>query len=414
MNKFFTLLAAALIAVSAGATDYTNGFFVLNEDWFGHQSSSINFFSYEDSTWHENVYKAENPGSTLGNTAEYAQVFDGKLFICSKQNYGTTGGRFIVADAKTLKKLVSIDEIGGADSRAFCPVTPEKGYIGTSDGIYVFNISTLALGSKIDGTSGEYGDMLYKEGFVYAASKSGITVINAATDQVASTLSQASTTSVFQTKSGQVYAAVNDCTWGTPTSSNTCEFVPINTATRTLGTPIKVDMASQNTSFAWKHCAPAADVNDEAVYYSPAELSNFICKYDFATGTFTQKFITFDGSQVMYGSVVGTDPKSGDIIATTFESYSSTNYYLNIYDHTTGALKKQVKMSGNYWFPAMIVPAQAAETVTGVSTTAVAKTVTATDYYNLQGMRSATPFQGINIVVTRYADGSKTSVKRSF
>lgn len=39
------------------------------------------------------------------------------------------------------------------------------------------------------------------------------------------------------------------------------------------------------------------------------------------------------------------------------------------------------------------------------------KTVESVHYYNLMGVESAEPFQGINIVVTRYSDGSSTAVK---
>ena len=40
--------------------------------------------------------------------------------------------------------------------------------------------------------------------------------------------------------------------------------------------------------------------------------------------------------------------------------------------------------------------------------------VVGVDYVNVAGMTSKTPFQGVNIVVTRYSDGSATTVKRVF
>ena len=39
------------------------------------------------------------------------------------------------------------------------------------------------------------------------------------------------------------------------------------------------------------------------------------------------------------------------------------------------------------------------------------KTVTSVSYYNVMGVESSTPFDGINIVVTRYSDGSTSTVK---
>lgn len=49
--------------------------------------------------------------------------------------------------------------------------------------------------------------------------------------------------------------------------------------------------------------------------------------------------------------------------------------------------------------------------VTGVSTVDQAKTVSSVVYYNLQGMASPTPHAGLNVVVTRYTDGSTQVAK---
>ncbi len=55
---------------------------------------------------------------------------------------------------------------------------------------------------------------------------------------------------------------------------------------------------------------------------------------------------------------------------------------------------------------------EAKDVVTGIDETQMAaKTVTGVTYYNVAGMQSATPFNGVNIVVTRYSDGSTSSSK---
>ena len=48
---------------------------------------------------------------------------------------------------------------------------------------------------------------------------------------------------------------------------------------------------------------------------------------------------------------------------------------------------------------------------TGITTTAVAKKVVSVKYVNVAGIESSTPFQGVNIVVTRYEDGTQTTTK---
>ncbi len=50
-------------------------------------------------------------------------------------------------------------------------------------------------------------------------------------------------------------------------------------------------------------------------------------------------------------------------------------------------------------------------TVTAVSQVEAARTVSSVTYYNLAGMSSATPFEGVNVAVTRYTDGSITACK---
>lgn len=49
--------------------------------------------------------------------------------------------------------------------------------------------------------------------------------------------------------------------------------------------------------------------------------------------------------------------------------------------------------------------------VTTVKEIATSRTVTSVRYYNLMGIESDKPFDGINIVVTTYSDGSRSSRK---
>lgn len=50
-------------------------------------------------------------------------------------------------------------------------------------------------------------------------------------------------------------------------------------------------------------------------------------------------------------------------------------------------------------------------TVTGIDNVSTAKNVTGVKYYNAQGIESATPFDGLNIVVKVYDDGSRQATK---
>ena len=163
---------------------------------------------------------------------------------------------------------------------------------------------------------------------------------------------------------------------------------------------------------AWKNATPAIDEANSTLYYSPGEGTNFICKYNLKTQEFTQNFITFDDGQAMYGSVVGFDKANNYVVAATFEDYSSQNYYLNIYNAADGSKVKSMKLKSGYWFPAMLLFAPKG-TSTGIDGVGAAeKQVQSVTYYNLAGMAQQRPFGGVNIVVTRYTDGSTTTAKR--
>lgn len=498
-KTIFALLAMASMA-TAVAAEYTNGVFVLNEDWYGHNPSSLNYYGYADSAFTFNIYKLQNQGLTLGNTTQFAQLYGDNIYFMSKQNWGADGGRLIVADAKTIVRKRSISELG-ADGRSYCGVNPAKGYVGTASGLYVFDQTNLTLGSKIDGTDYEIGDMIRVGNYVYAvAGGAQLLVVNPETDKVVKSIGISNLSTVFVSNSGNVYANVNSATWGLPSSSATEQFLRIDPKTLEVADTVKVPMAAQNTSFAWKHSAPAVDPEADVIYYSPAESSSIICKYDFKSGEFTKEFATFPSGHIMYGAVVGIDPHNGDLLATTMAGYSSTNYWLEVFDRTTGALKKSVQLSKpNYWFPAMMffpdtqLPviniddvelavgsgatynllttvtdadnqaalivttatstdssvvkatidgfnltlegvASGAATVrveacsngktvsrdikvkvgstTGVDNVDAERQVADVTYYNVAGVAKQEPFNGVNIVVTRYTDGTTSTVKR--
>ena len=49
--------------------------------------------------------------------------------------------------------------------------------------------------------------------------------------------------------------------------------------------------------------------------------------------------------------------------------------------------------------------------VTAITDVTASASPVAVDYYNVAGVRSATPFSGVNIVVTHYSDGTTSTAK---
>ena len=50
--------------------------------------------------------------------------------------------------------------------------------------------------------------------------------------------------------------------------------------------------------------------------------------------------------------------------------------------------------------------------LSGVAAVKGGKTVVGVTYYNVAGMAASKPFDGVNIVETRFSDGSRTVVKK--
>lgn len=98
------------------------------------------------------------------------------------------------------------------------------------------------------------------------------------------------------------------------------------------------------------------------------------------TGLEEDKFYSFDAI------VLGIDDKAADKVAANDNSEVSTLYKVAPLNLTN-------------------------KTVTGVDEVVTAKAVVSVTYYNLAGVASAKPFEGVSIVVTRYADGSTKATK---
>lgn len=345
--------------------DYTDGVFILNEDWFGHDNGSINFYSAKDDKMYYRVFRQENNGKTLGVTSQFATIFGDRMYIMSKQAAADNGGRLVVTDAATMKELASIDNIGG-DGRAFVGVSPQKGYVGTSSGIYPLNLEDYTLGEMIQGTSsedglysGQIGDMLRMGDYIYAAAQGvGVYVISTETDRVHTTIELPNINTVFATAGGKLYAALDD---------DNSEFVEINPATFEI-TPIDVAHGEDNVRIckpwgAWRKGNLAVAAEGNVIYYSTGQYSSRVLRYDFDTNTLDYDFIvlpeaeTSKGTmmaQTLYGSGLGYDPATDKLILTTTgDSFKFNNNWVLTADARTGAIEKTMRMDDYYWFPAM-------------------------------------------------------------
>ena len=383
-----------------GPDDYTftNGVIFINEDRYGPNQGSINFYNYDYDEMEYNVYAMVNPDTKLGVTTQFGQVFGDKLFVVSKQananeaSGSTMGSRLAVLDATTLKQQGSILRFGQSadsvyDGRAYCAVNGTKGYVSTNAGIFVIDVPTMSVVGSIAGTMSsargdqnslykdQCGDMVRFGQYVFAVQQGkGLHVIDPITDAVVTTLSFPNIVTVFVTAGGNLYVANNsreiyDYSGG-PYVANFTRIDPVTLSPAEMHTLDGLHGAMSSWG-AWRARMVCVDPHSERVYYNYDEYQNYISCYDFTTRTFTDALISlpegveinWDGSkelQGLYASAISFDPHTGDMVVQTVEaapmSYQNFNHnWVLFYNPTTLELKRQVRLQDAYWFPAMAV-----------------------------------------------------------
>lgn len=402
------LLGAAPSAVAA-ETDYSDGILIVNEDWYGHQNSTVNYLIPDDADgdyWRYRVVQQENPGMELGCTNQYGAIWDGRLYLIAKQEKDpgatVTGGRISVADAKTMKlikQLPLIDPSGRqCDGRAFCGVTDKKGYVSTSNGIWVLNLETLEVERQVEGSAnpnlgddkpatdpgsslyyGQTGTMILAAGKVFAVHQQyGLLVVDPQTDKVVDVLDmsivddavEADTgkrpasgigSTIVRSKDGNLWYSVARNVQGT--GATLPYIVKLNPSTlerevvRIEGDDV---YPPSNSWYAWTPDPICASQVDNTIYWCGGNNSWFTNYrvYRFSADTRKiDKVIDFSeepGDWHIYGCSLGIHPQSNELYASVFHKFVDPTYVTRRYS-ADGVLKKEYPMISNYWFPSLPV-----------------------------------------------------------
>lgn len=360
MKKFYLFAALFFSASAANAQSaYTDGFFMVNEDWFGHTNGSVNFIK-NDGTVNYRVYSTVNNNQAFGATTQYGTIYGDKFYFISKQaadggdTQYTPGGRLVIANAQTMQKIAGFNTIGGADGRSFVGVNEHKGYIGTSNGIYTFDIDNLQVGSLIPTTGGQIGNMIRTSRYVYAVKQAvGIFVIDPDTNTVITTI-PGSYHSIVQAKDGSVWTVQDQ------------KVVNINEnsfATTVYNIPTTKYIGPWG---AWNAGSFTASVQNNTLYWINS-VNSFvsgtqIVKFDVTSKTFNENFATLPGQtgaykQIPYGAALRVHPVTDELILNTTESGYGTHYqnnWIHTFDNN-GNLTNTKQLNDYYWFPAMAV-----------------------------------------------------------
>lgn len=353
--------AVAVEPYEQAPVDYTQGLFLVNEDWYGWDNGTVNFLT-SDGRWVYRAFRRENPGETLGVTTQYGAIYGGRFFFVSKQASSTadasTGGRLVVADALTLKKVAAFDEIGG-DGRAFVGVDEHTAYIGTSSGITRFDLESMSLGEEIAGTGGEgglyagqIGAMVRAGGYVFAAKQAvGVLVIDATTHTLHTTIDLPTISTLTLGRDGGVWAA-------DATSLVRIDVATLETQSRLLPDDCRVS----STWGAWNAGSLCAAYRNNFLYFAN-EKGNQIARYHIPTDELDADFFTLPDQDKAYvqqfqGAGLRVDPRNDRLIVTATQSGYLSHYmnnWVHVVDGLSGELLGTIELEPYYWFPALPV-----------------------------------------------------------
>ncbi|RAJ79141.1 uncharacterized protein DUF5074 [Chitinophaga dinghuensis] len=345
-------LAATLTMASCKKEDkiatppskYNNGFFVANEGWFGHETGDAHFYSYSGDSLTWNVYKTSNPGDSLGsagNSLEFATIFNNKMYFVVK-----AGGPLVAADLNTMKVYLRNNSLPKNDGHAFAGIDQYRGLLTTGDGVYPVSLSTLAIDKKIDSISGYTGDVIVAGKYAFALSQTdGIVAFNTADYKFAKRFGKANQ-GFARAKDGDVYAATAD------------SMVRINPNTLERST-VNLGFKVASPWGAWRHASICASTKENAIFIAPGSgFSGGTKAYRYVIGdasSLAQPFITLPTGQYFYGSAIGYNKATNELIALTVNGSITGNINrILFYDATSGELKKTVTYNG-WFFPAMPV-----------------------------------------------------------
>ena len=427
------LLAGLFMTQSASAQqkEYTDGVFMLNEGPYGNERATINFLDC-NGTWEYRLPITMN-GETiqLGTTGCYATICGDNMYIVSKKmnvsKPDESDPTFVVCDAKTMKGKAVINSIktayGAADGRAFLPMPNlKKGYLSTTNGVYVISLENYTVLSQIDGTGGytnnQTGNMIYRDGKVYAVDKKcGLFIIDAANDKLLKTINnegeEGTYCSIVEAKDGSIWLTAGKKAGGS--ADHIVKFDPVNETTENITLPSDVKQPTNNWG-AWNPDCFTASTTENALFWngetgSWSNNGQYIYKFDVdsRTTTLLLDFTTAEAPQpYVYGAACRVNPDNGDLyLSITKGSAWGNESELRVYDTTDGTMKTAYPMEKHYWYPEMPVFSLKSSTngITGTQTSADVREIAR---FTIDGKRINQPQRGINIV--KYSDGTVKKV----
>lgn len=431
-------LTAMAPAIAAQESDYTQGIIWVNEDWYGHQNSTVNYLLPDDPDgeyWKYRIVQAENPGKELGCTNQYGALWHDRLYLIAKQEKdpgaSITGGRITVCDAKTMKILhqQSLIDPSGAqcDGRGFLGVDEHKGYISTSNGVWIFNLDNFTVTGQVKGSAnpnaggdndkpntdptgslyhGQSGTMVSAAGKVFVAHQQyGLLVVDPAEDEVVDVLSMdivqqgAGIGSIVKSKDGYLWLSIAKNLQGTGAFLNYIVRVDPETLDYEIVDIPEGMYPPSNSWYAWTPDAFVASTVQNCLYWKggPNRWFTGTKIYKFDCDTRQQSlFIDLEeegANWKIYGCALGVHPVTDELYMALYHEFGTPTYITRRYS-PQGEKIRDYDMIMNYWFPSLpLFPQANGGGDSGITSNEISNDDGLGTIYNLQGYPVKTNIQ---------------------
>ena len=333
--------------------DYTQGVFMVNEDWFGHRNSTTNYLTRDGKFVYNNT-------TEIGATACFGAAWGNRYYIIAKQakdgGANVEGGRITICDANTMRIIKQIKDIDGKDGRSFCGVDEHKAYVSTSRGIYTLNLDELTVGAAVknadggDANLGQCGNMVRLGDYVYATEYGkSLRIIDCNTDRIVATISSAKVYSITMSKDGQLWVSTDKGISRVNTESRQLE---------TISLPEGINVPA-NSYGAWCPDGLCASMQNNVIYWTSVSWNILkVFKYDINNNEFAKVVdLTNDADKwKMYSaSNLRVDPVTDNLYVSLFKDWESQDYAVRIYDNKGTQLNEYELTQKYFWFPGMFV-----------------------------------------------------------
>ena len=332
--------------------DYSNGCFVVNEGWFGHETGSVSYYNFKDNSLEHWAYKNQNYGEMLGTTSQSATLWNGKLYICSK-----SGNQLTVVDPKTLYVEKSGQVLPGTrQAYEFAGLNDQYGVVTANGDVYRVDLKTFeAVQIWMSDTYVGCGSAVVYEGKLLLNVK-GKKIRALEVDKILGDLSQYSYKTPFpyqdldiMTSGGCRFVLGKDKNVYTVESGSAGNnLIKIKPDLSVEKSPLRSDYSPSN--FGSYREASFCGTGDVFYYIAGGK----IYKCDFNNAAPTQPFTTYAKEGYgFYGAGIRVNPTNNELVAT----YLTEDYQKNLivrFNGTTGEKLSEILFDG-YYFPATVI-----------------------------------------------------------